>query len=306
MSERIVYLNGMLVPESGANVSILDRGFLYGDSVYDSSRTFDGKPWRLREHIERLYESCAYAQLLPDLDIDAMESITAEVIERNKDAYASDEEFRINHWVTRGGGVSYDATLNRTGPTVVVFTLPLDYERFADGYIGGVECIVPQTRRTPPQCVSPRAKVGNKMNHMQAEFEAKAHNAWAIMLDLNGRVAEGPSYNCFFVRDGEILTPSLENCLSGVNRSFIFELAGKIGIVAREAELEHADLHDLDEAFNTGNSICLLPVSSIDGVALRHGAPGPITERLVRAWVEEVGSDWRAKALETRQHPATP
>ena len=207
MSERIAYVKGLFVPESEANVSILDRGFLYGDGVYDASRTFGGQPWHLRAHIDRLYLSCRYARLDPGMSADEMEALTMKLIERNRGVYAEGEEFRINHWVTRGGGVSSAATHTQGAHTVVIFTLPMDYSRYAHGYREGVPSVVTGVRRIPPECIEPRAKVGNKMNHVQAEFQAQEAGAWPIMLDINGFVAEGSSYNCFFVRDGKLSSP---------------------------------------------------------------------------------------------------
>ena len=265
-AERIAWVNGEFVEESRARVSILDRGFLYGDSVYDSSRTFDGEPWRMEEHIARLYLSCRYARLDPGMDAAAMNALTRDLLARSRH-------------------------------TVVVFTLPMDYERFAHGYLEGVPALVTAVRRTPPECVEPRAKVGGKMNHIQSEFEARQAGAWAIMLDIHGRLAEGPSYNVFLVRDGAILTSHASNCLVGVNRSYVFELGKALGIPVREADLTHYDLLTADEVFFTGNSLCLLPVRSVDGVDMAAGAPGPVAERLTAAWIEAVGSDWRAKAV---------
>jgi len=278
-------------------VSVFDRGFLYGDSVYDSSRTFDGQPWRMRSHIDRLYESCRYARLDPGMTADEMEAISTELIDRNAEVYAGAQEFRINHWITRGGGISIDTDLVPTTHTLAIFTLPMDYARFAHGYLEGVPAVITSVRRTPPECVEPRAKIGGKMNHIQAEFEAKQAGAWAIMLDMSGFLAEGPSYNCFIVKNGELLTSSTSNCLVGINRTYILELAETLGVPVREANLTHFDLVTADEAFFCANSICLLPVRSIDGVAMSDGAPGPVAERLSRAWIEDVGSDWREKAV---------
>ena len=297
MSERIAYLHGRFSPESQAKVSILDRGFLYGDSVYDSSRTFGGTPWRMRSHIDRLYLSCRYARLDPGMNADEMEALSNDLIQRNREAYADGEEFRINHWVTRGGGITIDTDLLADSHTVAMFTLPMDYQRFAHGYLEGIPGVVTSVRRTPAECVEPRAKVGGKMNHIQAEFEAKQAGAWAIMLDMQGFVAEGPSYNCFVVRNGELLTPQATNSLVGINRTYAIELARRLGIKVRETNLTQYDLVTADESFFCANSICLLPVKSIDGVAMHEGAPGPITERLTRAWIDDVGSDWREKAL---------
>ena len=297
MSERIACVKGRFVPESEASVSILDRGFLYGDSVYDASRTFNGRPWRLRSHIDRLYLSCRYARLDPGMSADEMEALTMELIERNRSAYGEGEEFRVNHWVTRGGGVSSSAAHTRGAHTVVIFTLPMDDSRFARGYREGVRSIVSGVRRIPPECVEPRAKVGNKMNHVQAEFQAQEADAWAIMLDVSGFVAEGPSYNCFFVRDGELLTPTERNCLAGVTRAHVIDMAKELGVPVREANLTRYDLLVADEAFHTGNSICILPVSSIDGTRMARGAPGPVTQKLMDLWASQVGCDWAAKSL---------
>ena len=275
MSERIAYVKGRFVPESEANVSILDRGFLYGDGVYDASRTFNGQPWHLRGHIDRLYLSCRYARLDPGMSADEMEALTMELIERNRGVYAEGEEFRINHWVTRGGGVSSAATHTHGAHTVVIFTLPMDYSRYAHGYREGVPSVVTGVRRIPPECIEPRAKVGNKMNHVQAEFQAQEAGAWPIMLDMNGFVAEGSSYNCFFVRDGELLTPTDHNCLVGVTRTHVIDMAKELGIPVRETNLTRYDLLIADEAFHTGNSICILPVSSSTEPRWRTARPAP-------------------------------
>ena len=298
MSERIVFLNGEFLPESRANVSILDRGFLYGDSVYDAARTFNGQPWRLREHISRLYLSCRYARLNPEYTIEEMEDLTLELIEKNKEIYPSRQEFRIQHWVTRGTSISYSPSSSKSPNTTVIFTLPMDYERFAKGYVEGVPSIISSVRRIPPECVDPRAKVGNKMNHIQSEFQAAQAGGWAIMLDVNGLVAEGPSYNCFFIRDGVLLTSREHNCLHGVNLQYVFELAKELGIQVERKDLTQYDLVNADEAFHTGNSICILPVSSIDGVELKHGAPGPITKKLMELWFRQVECNWAEKAIE--------
>ena len=181
--------------------------------------------------------------------------------------------------------------------TVVVFTLPMDYERYARGYREGVPSVVTGVRRIPPECIEPRAKVGNKMNHVQAEFQAQEAGAWPIMLDLQGFVAEGSSYNCFFVRGGELLTPTDHNCLVGVTRTHVIDMAKELGIPVREVNLTRYDLLVAEEAFHTGNSICILPVSSIDGVQMSGGAPGPVTQRLMNLWQSQVGCDWAAKSL---------
>ncbi|MDP7169436.1 MAG: aminotransferase class IV [Nitrospinota bacterium] len=297
MSGRIAYVNGEFLPESEASISILDRGFLYGDGVYDASRTFNGVPWRMRDHIDRLYLSCRYARLEPAMNADKMEELTYELLSRNEGAYGEGEEFRIQHWVTRGGGISSSPVHTRGAHTVVIFTLPMDYSRFAKGYVDGVSAVVTGVRRIPAECIEPRAKVGNKMNHIQAEFQAAEADAWAIMLDTRGFVAEGPSYNCFLLRDGELLIPQEHNCLTGVNLQYVFELARELNIPVKRGDLTRYDLLTADEAFFTGNSICILPVSSVDGAQMANGAPGPVTRRLMDLWARQVKCDWAEKAV---------
>ena len=152
MSERIAYLNGEFVVESQAKVSILDRGFLFGDSVYDASRTFNGVPWRMREHIERLYQILSLCSTgSRDKVSTRWTSCRKPWSRRTADVYSNDEEFRIHHWVTRGGGITIDTALLRDPHTVVIFTLPMDYERFAHGFLEGVPSVVTGIRRTPPR-----------------------------------------------------------------------------------------------------------------------------------------------------------
>ena len=130
--------------------------------MYDASRTFGGQPWHLRAHIDRLYLSCRYARLDPGMSADEMEALTMKLIERNRGVYAEGEEFRINHWVTRGGGVSSAATHTQGAHTVVIFTLPMDYSRYAHGYREGVPSVVTGVRRIPPECIEPRRQGGQQ------------------------------------------------------------------------------------------------------------------------------------------------
>ena len=172
MVEKIVYLNGSFVSESDAKISVLDSGFNAGDGVYDVTRTFVHKPFRLRDHTARLFRSLRYTRIDCGLSADEMEKLTLEVLERNKPMLDKDEEVAIWQVVSRGMRSSRG---NRTigNATVAIYCISIAFEEFARHYIGGVKLVIPSTRRIPPQCLEPKAKINNKMNHNMAIFEAK-------------------------------------------------------------------------------------------------------------------------------------
>jgi branched-subunit amino acid aminotransferase/4-amino-4-deoxychorismate lyase len=205
MAERVVYLNGDYVPERDAKVSVLDRGFRWGDAVYDATRTFDGRLFKLHEHVERFFRSLRYARIDPRLDRAAVTACCEEVVRRNEPARrAADGDYILTMQASRGlvGGI-YSPGESAT-PTVTAYCMPLAFATHARYYRNGAPVIVTATRRTPPESVSPRAKVSNKMNHFQAEFEAKAADpdAFALMLDTDGNIAESSGSDFLFVSNG--------------------------------------------------------------------------------------------------------
>ena len=175
MTERTAYMNGSFVPESEAKVSVLDSGFRSGDGVYDATRTFGHKLFKLREHLERLYRSLTYTRINCGLSFDEMEKISLEVVERNLSILNDDDEYTLWHVISRGvPGAA--ARPNGSSATVSIYCMEVDFTRFARNYLEGVELVTPSTRRIPPQCLEAKAKITNKMNHMIASFEAKHVN----------------------------------------------------------------------------------------------------------------------------------
>src|SRR5262249_9632436 len=192
------------VAESNAKVSVLDRGFRWGDAVYDATRTFDGRLFKLSEHVERFFRSQRYARIDPRLDRDAIAAICEEVVRRNEPMRrAGDGDYLLTMQASRGlmAGI-YNPTA--PVPTVTVYCMPLNFPTHARHYRDGATVIVTATRRTPPESVSPRAKVSNKMNHFQAEFEAKAADpdAFALMLDTEGNIPERSGSDFLFGSHG--------------------------------------------------------------------------------------------------------
>jgi branched-chain amino acid aminotransferase len=298
MAERVVYLNGQYVAEPDAKVSVLDRGFRWGDAVYDATRTFEGRLFKLHEHVERFFRSLRYARIDPRLDQAAVAALCEEVVRRNEPArQAADGDYLLTMQASRGliGGIY---ALGGAAPTVTAYCMPLAFPTHARYYRAGAPVIVAATRRTPPESVSPRAKVSNKMNHFQAEFEAKATDpdAFALMLDTDGNIAESSGSDFLFVSNGVLRIPQRRTHLTGVSLLTAVELAEKLGVPTDEGAFTMFDLYQAEEAMLTASTYCVLPVVKVNGLALGDGTPGPIVRRLLRAWSELVGMDIVAQA----------
>ena len=287
--ERVAYINGKIVPESQAVVSIRDRGFVQGDAVFDTTRTFGGKIFKLGEHLERFYDSLKYMRIDPGMSQEEMRALTIQVMEANLPLLGDGDDYWVTQRVTRGV-----RTDSGTKPTVIIECTPLPFEARAKYYRDGLPVVTPSIRRTPPESMSPRAKVHNYINLILAEQEAKANNpdAWPILLDTNGNIAEGPGSNFFVVKDGVVVTPKEQYVLAGISRQTAIDLAQELGIETQEADIDLFDAYTADEAFVTSTSFCICPVSSVNGSDIgSHGVPGPVTDRLQKAYSGLVGID---------------
>ena len=298
MEERIVYLNGAFVPESQAKVSVLDSGFNAGDGVYDVTRTFRHKPFKLREHTERLFRSLYYTRIECGMSLEEMEKTTLEVLERNKPLLGENEDCALWQVVSRGVRSS---TGNRVSghATVTVYSVIVNFPEFASFYVEGAPLVIPSTRRIPPQCLESKAKITNKMNHNMAAFEAKQVDPRAIplMLDIDGNLSETSAHNFFLVIDGKLCTPTDRNVLGGITKAVIFGLAKQLGVEIVEGDYTPYDLYNAEEAFLASTSPTFVPVRTVNGAKIGKGAPGPVTVRLIAAWNKMVGMDIVDQAL---------
>ncbi|MBI4337978.1 MAG: aminotransferase class IV [Chloroflexi bacterium] len=289
--ERVVYLNGKFVPESQATVSISDHGFTHGDAAFDTMRTFKGKVFKLKEHVERLYRSCKYAGIDPGISQGEMSRLTDEVVERNKHLLGPSDDFWVTQRVTRG--VPSARPGEKEQPTIIILCRPLPWER-AKFYQTGISMRTSPIRRTPPQYLDPRAKLQNYLNQVMAEMLAKQGDpdVWSLLLDENGNVAEGSGYNFFIVRDGRVITSHERYVLGGISRQTTMEICQELNIPAAEMDFNLYDVYTADEAFITATSVCLLPVRSVDTRTIGDGAiPGSITGRILGTWSGMVGVD---------------
>jgi branched-chain amino acid aminotransferase len=272
-------VNGEITPADQARVSVLDNGFTFGDAVYETLRTYGGRPFHLERHLERLRRSARrLAIALPATD----EALTADLDALLRQAANPESYIRII--VTRGvGDISYH--FDRVhGPTVVMAVKPLPPVPEAC-FTDGVAVILSSVRRNPPSALDPSIKSCNLINNILAVQEAQARGAFEpILLNEIGEVAETASANVFLVKDGVLITPPLEaGILNGVTRQVVLELAAPAGIAVREEPVAVQDLLAADEAFITSTLKEVMPIATVDGARIGAGRPGPVTLRLLRA-----------------------
>jgi len=301
-NERMAWFNGELVPESDVRISFRDRGWLFGDTAFDVARTFGGKAFKLREHVERLYRTLTYLQIDPGVDLDEMCRISARVVEANAPLLEPHRDYWVGQRISRGLMPLDGEEIENPGPTIVVDCTPLPLSSRAPDFRDGIEVVVPSVRRTPPEAMSPRAKMCNYINLVLGDLEAKSRNprAWAILLDTSGNLAEGLGSNFFLIRDAALYTPRADFVLPGISRDVVMQLAAEMKLECHETDISLYDAYNADEAFLTSTSLCLCPVRSINGTAMKNPAiPGPLTERLTAAYRDLVGFDF---VEQYRQH----
>lgn len=293
--ERFLYLNGALIEEGQARISPFDRGFLWGDGVYEITPCFEGKLYRLEDHLDRLYRSLNYVRIEPGVGKEEMKQATLDTLRANAGRLEDSDIYRVGHWVTRGVD---DPSMGAgaSGPaTILIFWRPVQVEKIAENYRQGVRLSVTATRRNPPECIETRAKVTSKMNQILAELDAASNGSLSLMLDIHGNVAENSSANFFLVRDGVLWTPPERNILEGVTRKAVFEIAERLSIPLEERNFTVYDLAQADEFFLTSSAICAMPVREVDRFCPKSEVPGPITRRIIDSFAKETGYDFRTR-----------
>jgi branched-chain amino acid aminotransferase len=296
MAEAIVYLNGEFVPASRAHLSIFDMGVVLGATVTEMTRTFRQQPYRLMDHIERLYRSLKYTRMPVSLAPEELEQISREVVSQNAALLSAEDELGLIHFVTAGEVPVYAGSAGRaarTRPTVCVHTFPMPFELWAPKLDTGLHLVTPSIRHVPPQCFDPKMKYRSRMHYYLADQEARLvdPDAAALLLDLAGNVTETSGSNFLIVERGTIVSPSLTNTLPGISRDTVIELAGRLGIPFEVRDIQVHSVVNADEAFTTSTPYCLLPVTKINGIPIGAGEPGPIWKKLMTAWSHEVGVD---------------
>ena len=259
--ERVAYFNGRIVPERDVRVPFRDRGFKYGDAVFDTTRTFGHRIFRLQEHLDRLYRSLRYLRIDPGIGLQELKRITEEVLHQNLPLLEPDDDYWVTQRVTprprslgprdlRAVRADRDRRVPAAPAPRAGHALPRRHP--------GRRAL--RAARGAGQ-LSARTKTNNYLNVVLGDLEAKARDpeAWAILLDVNGNLAEGIGSNVFLVRDGAIYTPREQFVLPGISRETAIDLARELGYTVHERDIDLFDAYNADEAFLTSTSLCVCP-----------------------------------------------
>ncbi|MDR0485869.1 MAG: branched-chain-amino-acid transaminase [Elusimicrobiota bacterium] len=274
-----IYLDGQLVPKEEAKLSVFDHGVLYGDGVFEGIRAYNGRVFRLNEHLDRFWASAKAVAIEPPMSKKDMEKAILETLLANnlKDAY-------IRALLTRGvGDLGLDPRKCAAGPSVVIIadSIVLYPPEF---YEKGMEVITASTRRVRPDTLSPNIKSMNYLNNILAKMEAiRAGLVEAIMLNAEGYVAECTGDNLFIVKNSTVYTPpSFAGALEGITRNAVMELAkNKLNLTVKESLFTMYNVYNADECFVTGTAAEVAAVICADSRKIGSGKPGPITLKLM-------------------------
>jgi len=277
LAEQLVYIDGEFFPKNEAKVSVFDHGFLYGDGVFEGIRAYHGKVFRLGQHIDRLYESAKAIGLVVPVSPKEMGDIVIESCRRNGIANGY-----IRLVVSRGVG---DLGLNPyLCPKASIICIAATIQLYpVELYEKGLDIVTVATPRNHPEALNPRIKSLNYLNNIMAKMEAiRAGVQEAVMLNLQGFVAECTGDNIFIWRRGKLVTPpSTEGALEGITRNAVIELARAKGIEVAEERMSRFDIYTADEMFLTGTGAELIPVVKVDGRSIGAGGVGPVFKGLL-------------------------
>lgn len=295
-NERLAWFNGEFMPENEVRIPFRDLSWIYGDGCFDMTRSFNHELFKVKEHVDRLYRSLKYLRIDPGFGPGRMVELTEELFERNRHLLGPDDDYWIGQRISRGVKDVPGDNLDYHGPSVVLECVPLPLTQRAKLFKEGIRVVVPSHRRTPPDSLTPRAKTHNYLNMIVADHEVQSIDpeAWAVLLDVNGNLAEGLGSNIFVVRDGALLTPREKFVLPGISRQTVIDLARAQDIPVAEADIDLYDSYTADEMFLTSTSLCLCPVTKINGVGIGpdNQVWGPVTQRLAEAYSQFVGYDF--------------
>jgi len=294
---RVVYVNGKFVPEKDASISIYDSALMFGDMVFDMTRSYNKKQFKLRKHLERLFRSMDSVNISINLSIDEMEAACLQTIEKNEPFFEDSDEHRLMINVSRGPLAIYgDIFGGKIEPTIIIADFPLKWTvRGMDKlYENGINAIITEQKAIPENLMDPKIKNRSRLFYMMANIEVSKHegkNNWALLLDPDDFITEGTGANFFIVKDGVLYTPEPRNILVGISRGHVLDIGEKLGIKCIEKNITVDDVLEADEAFFTGTPFAMLPVTSVNYKSIYDGKKGPVFSRIISEWSSIVGVD---------------
>jgi branched-chain amino acid aminotransferase len=288
---RVVYFNGKMVPEAEAKISIYDSALMFGDMVFEMTRSFNKKQFKLREHIERLYTGLKILRIPLQMTPEEMERACHETVEANDHLFTADDEHRLMIDVSRGLlGIYQGIEGLHKGPNVIIADFPLRWTVSSMGKLfeTGINTVITSQRAIPASLMDPKIKNRSRIFYLMANIEVsqvEGDNNWALMLDPDGFITEGTGDNFFIIKNGVVITPEGRNILRGISRDYVIqELCTQLGIPVIEKNIEPYDVHTADEAFITGTPFCMLPVTSLNRLPIGDGKVGVMFKKILEQW----------------------
>jgi len=296
--ERLVFFNGKFVKESEAKISIYDSALMFGDMVFEMTRSFNKKQFKLKEHIERLLMGVKIFRIPLNYSANEIEDACYKTIEANDHLFADDDEHRLMIDVSRGLlGIYENISALHKGPNLIIADFPLRWTVSSMGTLfdNGINAVITSQRAIPAHLLDPKIKNRSRVFYLMANIEAsqfKGDNNWALLLDTDGFISEGTGDNFFIIKDNKVITPEGRNILRGISRDYVMnELCSELGLEVVEKNIEVFDVYGADEAFMTGTPFCMLPVTSINDLPISNRKVGPIFKKLLSQWSSNCGLD---------------
>lgn len=293
MSEPTAFLNGHWVPESKMAISVADAGFVLGTTVAEQLRTFKGKIFKLEAHVSRLFHSLEILGVDPEIKPNEISWIAEELVLRNYRLLSQDADLGLSILITPGLYPTF-APNEASQPTICLHTYPLPFHFWANKYREGQPLATTNVEQVPSQCWPPSLKCRSRVHYYLADRQAAAAvpNARALMLDSQGFVTEATTANLLVYRsDRGLISPPMSKILHGISLATAIDLADGIRIPFSERDMTPKDVAAADEVMLTSTSMCMLPVTSLNGQPIADGRPGPIFEKILSAWNKLVGVD---------------
>lgn len=304
MKTRQVYFNGKFVDENQAKVSIYDSSLMFGDMVFEMTRSFNKKQFKLEEHIDRLLAGLKILEINLDKSKSEIIDICLATQEINESLFNDDDEHRLMIDVSRGTlGIYKEIDGLWHEPNLIVADFPLRWTvaGMSELFIAGINAVITSQRAIPSELLDPKIKNRSRIHYLRANIEVSKMSGqrnWALLLDTEGNISEGTGDNFFIVKNNILITPPGKNILRGVSRDYVITvLAEQLNIEVQEKNIDIYDVYTADEAFMTGTPFCMLPVTSINSVPIGNGHVGFIFDKLLSTWSKNVGLDIKEQIL---------
>jgi branched-chain amino acid aminotransferase len=294
--KRLVFFNEKFLPENEAKISIYDSALMFGDMVFEMTRSFKKKQFLLEQHIDRLLLGIKILRIPLKYSKKEIINFCHQTIEINENAFEKDDEHRLMIDVSRGLlGIYHGVEGLKPGANLIIADFPLKWTVHGMSVLfdQGINAVIPSQRAIPSMLMDPKIKNRSRLFYLTANIETslfKGDNNWALLLDTNGFISEGTGDNFFIVKNKKVFTPKGHNILKGISRDYVINfLCKKLKLEVYEKDLEPYDVYDADEAFMTGTPFSMLPVTSLNGLKIGNGTRGKIFNKILLSWSKNVG-----------------